>query len=263
MAELTHAALADCRVWVTRPRAQAAVLCELIRAAGGEAVEFPLTEVVPAPDQDAARTALEQVAQYALCIFISRSAVRCALELCPSLGTLFGNCRVLAVGAGTAAELSRYRIEAATGPGPAYGSDDLLTLSQLQADAVRGRNVLIVRGTDGDAKLRNVLAQHGAVVRYAEVYQRRRPDHDMNQIRLRWRQAPPDVIVLTSAEGVSALQELTPGEHRARLMQTPLVVISDRVCAAARSAGFAAAVQVATSAGDAGLYQTLLAWRRH
>ena len=261
MIESAAAALSGCRVWVTRPRGQAQALCELIQGAGGAAVEFPLTEIVPAPDQDAARTALAQIAQHDIGIFISRNAVRYALDLEPALVNVRGKCQLFAVGAGTAAELSRFRIGAVTGPGPAYGSADLLTLPQLQAEVVRGRSVLIIRGTGGEENLRSILEQRGAVVRYAEVYQRRRPDHDANQLQLLWRQTPPDVIVLTSVSAVRALLDLTPAEQHARLLQSALVVISDRVCSTALRAGFTGTVLVAAGTTDSALFQTLLLWR--
>jgi uroporphyrinogen-III synthase len=256
-----NAGLAGCRIWVTRPRAQARALCDLIQGAAGEAVEFPLMEIVAAPDPDAARSTLGQVAQFDLCIFISRNAVLYALELQPELAAAAGKCQMFAVGAGTAEELSRGRIEAVTGPGPAHGAADLLTLPQLQAEAVRGRSILIVRGLGGEAVLREELERRGAGVHYLEVYQRRRPDHDHNRLRRLWQQTPPDVIVLTSAGGVRALPELTPDEQQARLLDTALVVISDRVCAAARRAGFTGVVLVAVGASDLALFQTLLKWR--
>jgi len=261
MTEQAGATLAGSRIWVTRPRAQAQILCDLIRGAAGEAVEFPLTEIVAAPDADAARAVLAQVAQFDFCIFISRNAVRYALELRPELARPAGACRMLAVGAGTAGELSRGGIDAATGPGPAHGAADLLTLPQLQANAVHGRRILVVRGHGGAAYLREELERRGATVKYAEVYQRRRPEYDRDRLQRLWQQTPPDVIVLTSAGGVRTLPELTPVEHHARLWRTALVVISEPVRAAARRAGFSGTVLVAAGASDLNLYQTLLKWR--
>jgi len=255
------AALAGCRIWVTRPREQARALCDLIRGAAGEAVEFPLAEIVAAPDPDAARAILARMAQFDLCIFISRNAVRCALELQPGLVQIAGSCRMFAVGAATAAELSGGGIEAATGPGPAHGAADLLTLPQLQTESVHGRSILIVRGVGGEPSLREELERRGARVQCAEVYQRRRPEHDRDRLGRLWQQTPPDVIVLTSAGGVRALLELTPLAERARLLRTALVVISERVCAAALGAGFTGVVLVAAGASDLILFQTLLQWR--
>ena len=261
MTEPMHGGLGGRRIWVTRPRAQARGLCDLVQAAAGEAVEFPLTEIVQAPDPDAAGSLLGRVAQFDLCIFISRNAVRHALELRPELAQTMGNCRVFAVGAGTAMELSRGRLDATTGPGPAHGAADLLTLPQLQAVAVHGRSILVVRGLGGEALLRAELERRGAFVQYAEVYQRRRPDYDQGHLQRLWQQSPPDVIVLTSAGGVRAMLELTPPGQHARLLQTTLVVISDRVGAAARRAGFSGALLVAAGTSDLTLFQTLLKWR--
>ncbi len=261
MTKRVNGALDGCRIWVTRPRAQAQALCDLIQGAAGVAVEIPLTQIVPAPDPGAARAILAQVAQFDLCIFISRNAVRYALELRPELAQATGACRIFAVGAGTARELSGGGINASTGPGPAHGAAELLTLPQLQAEAVRGRSILVVRGLGGEALLREELERRGASVQYAEVYQRRRPDLDHDYVMGLWQQTPPDVIVLTSAGGVRTLLEMTPAGQHLLLLRTALVVISDRVCTTARRAGFTGAILVAAGASDLILFQTLLKWR--
>lgn len=261
MAEKPGRGLTGCCAWVTRPREQSAELCALIRARGGEPVEFPLTEIVSAPAPAAARAELRGIARHHCCVFVSRNAVRFALELCPDLAAQSGACRFFAVGAGTASELSRAGMHARTGPGPAYGSDDLLGLPELQSDSVQGRPVLIVRGVGGEATLRNVLSQRGASVREAEVYRRRRIELEPARVDALWQQSPPDVIVLTSAGGARYLIELTPAAQRGRLLRTALAVISGRVGAAARRAGFSGVIEVADAATDRGLCDSILAWR--
>lgn len=258
-----RATLAGCRVWVTRPRAQAAALCELIRLAGGEPVNFPLVEIGAPPDAAAASAALAGAGSGYACIFVSRNSVRCALELVPALSSQLGPCAVFAVGAGTAAELAGYGIAAATGPGPAYGAADLLTLPALQAGAVRGRDVLIVRGAGGEPTLGVTLTARGARVRVAEVYRRVPPAADRTATGTLWHTAPPDIMVLTSAGAAGTLVQLTPAGRRAQLLATPIAVISERVAAAARDAGFTGPVRVAAGATDTELLEALLAWRTH
>lgn len=257
------AGLSGCRVWVTRPRGQSDGLCALIRAAGGEPVEFPLLEIEAVQDGGAARSLLAAIRPGDICIFVSRNAVGLALEPAPDVVAALGACRVFAVGAGTAAELARHGVAAATGPGPAWGAADLLTRPELQEAAVHGRDVLIVRGAGGEPTLARVLMQRGAHVQYAEVYRRARPDLDLAATESLWRAAPPDIMVLTSAEAVATLVELTPPARQARLLATALAVISSRVAAAVRTAGFTGPVQVATAATDTGLLEALLAWRTH
>lgn len=254
-------ALAGCRVWVTRPRAQADALCELIRVAGGEAVKFPLVEIGAPPDTAAARESLADAGSGYACIFVSRNSVRCALELAPALSSRLGSCMVFAVGAGTAAELAGHAITAATGPGPAYGAADLLTLPALQAGAVRGRGVLIVRGVEGEPTLVDTLSARGARIRVAEVYRRIPPAIDTVATGTLWHTVPPDIMVLTSAGAAGTLVELTPAARRAQLLATPLAVISERVAAAVRDAGFTGPVRVAAGATDNELLEALLAWR--
>ncbi len=256
-------ALAGCRVWITRPRAQAGALCALVQSAGGEAIPFPLVEIVPPVEEAAARTQLAGVDGRQACIFVSRNAVLCALALQPDLLRNVGAGRVFAVGAGTASELARHGIGAATGPGPAYGAADLLTHPALQSDAVRDRDVLIVRGSGGETVLADTLVARGARVHHAEVYRRAAPAPAPGALRALWQATPPDVIVLTSAEAVPTLVALTPDAQVQRLRDTALVVISPRVATAARNAGFSGVVRVAVAATDTGLLEALLAWRTH
>jgi uroporphyrinogen-III synthase len=248
-------------VWVTRPRDQSAELRALIRIHGGEPVEFPVIEIEAAPDPEAARAALADVGRHCACLFVSRNAVRSALALCPDLAVRAAAISVYAVGAGTAAELSRAGIRAMSGPGPDYGSRDLLTLPELQASAVRGRSLLIVRGAGGEATLRAELTQRGAVVSETVVYRRVRSTPAAMRVDALWNRTPPDVIVLASAGAAPALVELTPTARRARLLQTPLAVISARVAGAARAAGFTGPIETAAAASDAGLCDAVLGWR--
>jgi uroporphyrinogen-III synthase len=261
MAEPESERLSQCRVWVTRPQEQAAELCALVRSHGGDAVEFPLTVIEPAPAPDAARATLEAIGRRDCCVFVSRNAVRSALALCPDLPARAAGCRVFAVGAGTAAELSRAGISAASGPGPDYGSRDVLTLPELQGGSVRGRTVLIVRGAGGDAALQRELRRRGAIVDEVDVYRRGRITPEPGRVEALWQRTPPDVIVLASAGIVRALIDLTPDACRERLMRTPLAVISARVAEAARGAGFTGAIEISRAATDAGLCNAVLAWR--
>lgn len=258
----TAPSLNGCRVWVTRPRDRAAALCALVRAAGGEPVTFPLVEIAPAPDAAAARAQLAGVGTGPdIFIFVSPAAVHGALALQPDLPTLLANGQVYAVGGATAAELVRLGICATTGPGPAFGAADLLTHPGLREDVVRGRTVLIVKGVGGEPALAETLVIRGARVHQAEVYRRVPPRPDPEATAALWHRAPPDVIVLTSAGAVAALVMLTPALQQARLRATALVVISARVAATARGAGFTGAVQVAAAATDPGLLEALLSWK--
>src|SRR5512139_759379 len=89
------------KVLVTRPEHQAGPLCELIRQAGGEAVQFPVLAVEPAEVNDALRSLLEHLDDYWLAIFISPNAVRFGITAAARHGGIPATLQHAAVGEGS------------------------------------------------------------------------------------------------------------------------------------------------------------------
>lgn len=247
------ATLGGCKVLVTRPRAQADSLCRLIRDAGGEAVSFPTLEIAAAPGMDAARlAALLDGATHV--IFISRNAVEYFERHAGDVAAALGDRMVLAAGGGTGEELRRRRVDGVR-VSPGAGGVGLLSLGELAPARMRGREVLIVRGAGGREYLKDELERRGARVRYATVYRRLKPAADAGPL---WRAGGPDIIVVTSAQGLDNLVEMTPPEDRDALLVTPLVVISPRLAAAAARAGFTGRVSEAPAQSDRGILEAIM-----
>ena len=120
-------------VLVTRASHQAENLCRLIAVAGGEPVRFPVTEITSLPLADAAvAAALEQVPMVDIVIFVSSNAVQFALDLLELRGlSLPSGVQVLAVGSGTARQLTARGIAVSAVPARCYNSEGLLQLPQL------------------------------------------------------------------------------------------------------------------------------------
>jgi uroporphyrinogen-III synthase len=91
------------KIVVTRPRAQASKLADLIAEQGGEAVLFPLLEITPLADPAPLQAAIARLESYSLAIFISPNAVAFSLPAhsCPS-GVAAG-LRPVAIGQSTVA----------------------------------------------------------------------------------------------------------------------------------------------------------------
>ena len=73
-------------VMITRPTGQAAELIAAVRAAGCEAVEFPLLEIRPVSDASALHTALSTLDRYALVVFVSPNAIDQAMAYRDAIG---------------------------------------------------------------------------------------------------------------------------------------------------------------------------------
>jgi uroporphyrinogen-III synthase len=249
-------ALAGVRVLVTRPRHQNERLCELIRAAGGEPVVFPLIEIVAPSDPDALRRLLARLDEFDLAIFVSANAVEHGLAAMHACGAWPARLRVAAVGAATARALRERGFTDVIAPVQRFDSESLLELPDLHA--VSGQRIVIFRGQGGRELLAETLRARGAQVEYAECYRRAPPSTDPEPLQEHFRRGGIDIVILTSVEAARNLQGLL-GNSTQSLSRFPAVVASERIARASSEFGFAPVV--AREAGDEAVVEALRAWR--
>jgi uroporphyrinogen-III synthase len=246
--------LAGRGILVTRPRGQAAHLAGLIEAAAGRPVVFPAIEILDAPDSQALARLIEQLDRFDIAIFVSPTAVTCALALIRAQRALPQGLRIAAIGKGTARELARAGVERILVPDHGGDSEALLALPELMT--VAGSSIVVFRGEGGRELLGNTLAARGATVEYAQCYRRARPRGDAQSLLDAWAHGQIDAVTATSAEAVRNLYELLAVEGRQVLRQTPLFAPHERIATAARALGI---VQVVvTAAGDEGLVEGMI-----
>ena len=245
------------RIWITRPEGQADSLAERVRAGAGEPVSLPVVEISGNRISQKQQRLLAGLAPGDIVIFISRNAVRYLGAAITEPVARFKGVQVLAVGSGTREALVQAGFSGVVAPQHGSGSEALLQLGLLQEAQVRGRRVVIFRGSGGRELLQDTLLQRGASVEVVELYQRRKPRTGAAGIKNLWHRSPPDVIVITSGEGLKNLIDITPQELREELFHTRLVVISDRVRDLALASGFRLEPRVAADAGDAELMQAI------
>jgi uroporphyrinogen-III synthase len=190
-------------------------------------------------------------------IFVSRNAVKFADEIAGGIAAGVRGKSVYAVGEATARELGNRGVDHVSIPEQPAGSEALLELDGFRKDQISGKEVLIVRGEDGRELLKDVLAGRGARVRYAGVYRRSMPDIARRITPAPWHDARPDVIVVTSEQGLRNLIEMTAEKDRPVLFATRLAVISDRIGALATALGFVHPPAVAEEQSDHGLLRTI------
>ena len=256
---MPESGLRGVRVLVTRPAHQAETLVQKIQAAGGEAVRLPTIDIAPPASTVALNNALDRLPEFAFAIFISPNAVRQFLPLARARGDIPSGLQLAAVGQGTLRTLQEEGFDALLTPLERFDSESLLEL--LPSAVVAGKDILIVRGEGGHKLLGESLSARGARVTYAECYRRvlpRQPDAE-NLARLR--RGEIDVLILTSIEGARNLCTLVGESGRARLLATPVVVVSERLATTCRELGFHAELRVAAQASDAGIVAALHAWR--
>lgn len=249
--------LAGRTVLVTRPAQQAAALAQAVRAAGGEAFEFPALAIEAVPMSDLAAQ-LAQLAKADIAIFISPNAAQFGMAATRAGGGLPASAEVFAVGPGTARVL---QAQGASGVIMPDGQDSEALLALPQLAEVTGKRVVIVRGVGGRALLADTLAARGAQVTFMECYRRMRPQADAAPLLARWQAGGIDAVTVTSAEALDNLAALLGEAGRALLLHTPLFAPHEKIAEAARRFGIARVI--ATPGGDAGLMEGLLNWFRN
>jgi len=245
-------------VLVTRPKHQADHLCELISNAGGKSIRFPTIEIQNILNSESLSSCFTEISQYHLVIFVSRNAVDVVFGnyLVPS--ELPEQLQLLAIGSGTAAALNELSVVDILHAGIQADSESLLLIPELQSDFIKNKKILIVRGTGGRELLADTLKSRGAIVDYAEVYKRCLPEYDIQERCRLWQNNKPDVVIVSSNEGLENLLKLTQVENKQQLFKSPLVVMSERNANLARELGFISNIGIAKAKSDEGLLNTVL-----
>ena len=219
---MTDTPLKGVGVLVTRPRAQAAELVAAIQKSGGNAVQFPVIEIVPRAESEIALEAAS-LGEADIAVFVSRNAVAHGLSHVTSIMTA-------STGPSTAAA-----IEAAGGtvditPQGGYDSESLLAEAPL--NDVAGKQVIIVRGDDGRELLADTLRERGATVSYLSVYERFRPKIDpqlLAEVESLWHDGKLHAITVMSVASLTNLIALLPGVSNQQFENMALVTPAARV----------------------------------
>lgn len=244
------------RVLVTRPSAQAGGLAERLAAAGAEPVRIPAIEIGELADLAQLHAVADRLESFDLAIFVSRNAVRKALELLRARrgGKAWPpRLRMATVGQGSRAELEAQGFADVIAPPAQFDSEALLALPELAA--VRGLRVAIFRGEGGRGLLGETLEARGATVAYAACYRRLRPEEG-ERLRREWA-AGIDAVTVSSGEGLANFLALLGEDAVARMSGIPLFVPHARVAAIAARRGLQGAV--VAGPGDAEMVAALVA----
>ena len=247
-------------VLVTRPAHQAGNLCRLIEQHGGIAIPFPVIAIShptnPAPLTDI----ISRLGAFDIAIFISANAVDYGLQAVNAAGGFPPGILLAAVGRSTANELSQAGYQVDLFPKDVFNSEALLALEAL--NNVAGKRIVIFRGEGGRELLASTLKQRGAVVEYAECYQRIKSTITPEDLQKLWSDpSPVNVITVTSNEGLQNLYDLVGDRYRQKLLDTPMVVVSERAVQLARQLGFRSPIMVASTASDDAMLEALVNWR--
>ncbi len=241
------------RILVTRPRHQAEALCRLIRERGGIAIRFPALEIKPMPRQQARQQILSHLDSFDWVLFISANAVNFALLANDGKITKPAGVRFAAIGRATAKALYQAGLDVDLLPESGFTSEALLAAAPLQN--LHDASCLIVRGQGGRELLGDALRTRGANVTQLEIYRRQKPDADPGPLIRLLAEGQLQAAVVTSGEALQNLLEMLGDEASRRLLEVPLVVISDRLEGLAAARGFK--VIAVSEPADAAIIETV------
>lgn len=245
--------LAGRGIVITRPAHQAQPLADLVRAAGGNPILFPVLEILDAEDLGPLNALIDRLDEFDLAIFISPNAVNKAMNLITARRVLPQRLKVAAIGRGGVKELRHFGVASVIAPAKKFDSEALLELPELTD--VAGKQVVIFRGEGGRELLGDTLTARGARVEYAECYRRGKPNLDTAPLMKTWARNELHAITVTSSEGLRNLFDMIGKLGQTWLRKTPLFAPHPRIAATARELGLTAVIE--TGPDDEGLIAQL------
>jgi uroporphyrinogen-III synthase len=234
------------------------MLCRRIKAEGGESISLPALNIEPLVEPVLVSTDPDPGPHaYDVAVFVSPNAVAHGLKAAP----LTPETRIAAIGRSTAAALVAAGVQPTIVPEAGFTSEALLAHPDLATGAAT--RVLIVRGGAGREILETTLTERGIETDCLEVYRRIPAVADPRTqaaVDAAWADPGIDIVTATSGEILHNLYTMLGDAGRKRLATTPLLVVSPRLIAVARSLGCHGEILVAPAADDDALTGTLAEW---
>ncbi len=253
---MTRPPLQDCTIVVTRPTGQSGKLIKALENAGATVVHFPVIKITAIAEQETLLEQAKQLSSYDIAIFISRNAAIYGTDLLQQENWP-KKTRIAAIGNGTAQQLLAQGYSANIVSSTTANSEGLL--SEPEMNSVKGKSILIFRGSGGREKLAETLRSRGAKVDYIECYERTRPQNDASILSDLWDRNSLHGIILTSAEGLKNLYQMVNKRDLPRLNNTLLYVISSTMVELCGKLGYKLSPVIMSSAHDEDVLESLTA----
>ena len=123
-----------------------------------------------------------------------------------------------------------------------------------------GRNILIFRGQQGRNLLGDELRKRGATVDYCEVYTRQSPHYGADAFQQLTTEQFPTMAVFTSNEGMHNALAAINDESRAKMLNIPWLLISERMRESALNLRHNGVIIIAADANDEGIQLSINEW---
>jgi uroporphyrinogen III methyltransferase/synthase len=219
-------------VVVTRSRAQASRLTALLAAAGARCLEAPTLKIAPPDDEGPLNAALAGLSGFDWIIFTSANGVAAFMSRLREMGKdarALGRARIAAIGPATAQALEEHGLNADVVP-DSFVAEELL--AALSPHIVPGDQVLLARAQEAREVLPEGLAQLGAQVSVAPVYQAQAPTALPPEVAAALESGRVDVLTFTSSATVHNFAKLVGEAAFKKLAQNAAVAAIGPITAA-------------------------------
>jgi uroporphyrinogen III methyltransferase/synthase len=160
--------LSGMRILITRPKHEADVFSERLRALGAVPIELPTIEIQPPTSTEQLDGVVRRSKDYRWVVFTSVHGVQSFLHRMSALGvplSALNGVSVAAIGSATANALTRAGVQ------PDYVPDEFLSEKiALGLGDVRGQRILLPRADIASKKLPDLLRERGALVDEVAAY---------------------------------------------------------------------------------------------
>ena len=248
----------------TRPSHQQATLTRLLESKGAIILSFPSIEIVDCDASAFHLSLIDNIQHYHMALFVSRNAVEGAFRFLQA-DQLPPDLQLGVIGGGTyqalaekITDLDQRLIHSPDSSNETFNSESLLAAPNLQQ--VEGKNILIFRGQQGRNLLGDELRARGATVNYCEVYRRQIPNYDADHYQRLCHKHAPTLAVFTSTEGMQNAISALDSQSQVNLLNTPWLLISERMREPALNLGHNATIIIAKNADDEGIQQAITEW---
>lgn len=199
-------------ILITRAQEQSEDLAIKLREGGANVISIPMIKIVQPEDWGPVDQAIENLKNYNWIIFTSANGVRFFLrrlrENGKDLRELYG-VRIMAIGPGTAAEISRHDLKVDAMPEKFIAE----SVVDLFGDALNGMRILLPRAKVARDVIPRELSKRGAIVDVVPVYETMSPETARDELIKILKENPPDVITFTSSSTVRNFAEILGKEN--------------------------------------------------
>lgn len=241
-------------VLITRPQAQASGWVDAIADQGWQPVLLPSLVIEPVTLEPLHREWLMGLDRYTKVIVVSANAAQLGAAALDEFWPQWPVQQTwYAVGPATAEALLPWQVKPKV-PSQ-HSSEGLLGLASLQQ--IAGERILILKGVGGRTAIADTLTLRGADVDGLPLYRREMPETAPQIVKSTlsdWLSQPQPVLAPSSGDGLKNLLTMVRAsapECLESLYATPVVVMSERFAAFARTKGFKQIRLAENSSGEA------------